>query len=239
MKKLFTEKTFELEVWYHIGLYENSIHFIFDHESKTCAIVDPAWEADQFIKHIEQKGYRLTQIWLTHWHGDHIGAADEIHQKTGATIFAGENEAPYLQLDSDYQTISDNELLTLGQTQARVINTPGHTAGGVCFLLDNHLIAGDTLFIFGAGHCALPGADVNQHFDSLQKLKKLDDSVILHCGHDYGEKVVSDMGEQKAGNAYLLIDNKDDYASYVEGMSAGRIAYPTHSVTKAEVQAML
>lgn len=239
MKKTFTEEYFELEVWYHIGLYENSIHFVFDHDSKTCAIIDPAWQADQFIQNIANKGYRLTQIWLTHWHGDHIDAVDEIHKKTGAKIFAGRGETPYLNLTSPFTTVDDNEELILGKTRARVINTPGHTAGGVCYLLDNHLIAGDTLFVFGAGHCALPGASIDEHFDSLQKLKALDDDVILHCGHDYGDKVVSTMGEQKSGNAYLLIDNKQDYARYVEGMANGYIAYPTHSVTKDEVQAML
>ncbi len=239
MEKTFNEKEFTLEVWYHIGLYENSIHFIFDHESKTCAIVDPAWEADKFIQNVENKGYKLTQIWLTHWHGDHSGAADEIQQKTGAEIFVGKNEVPYLDLSSTFTTIDDGDELALGNTKAKVINTPGHTAGGVCYLLDKHLIAGDTLFIYGAGHCHMPGGSVYDFFSSMQKLKTIDDDVILHCGHDYGDEVVSTMGEQKSGNAYLLIDNEDDFVNYINGMANGYIAYPTSAITASEIKAML
>ena len=54
LEKTFTEETYTLEILYHVGTYENSIHFIFDHASKTCAIIDPAWEADLFI----QKNHR-------------------------------------------------------------------------------------------------------------------------------------------------------------------------------------
>ena len=235
----FKEKNFELEVWYHIGTYENSIHFIFDHASKTCALVDPAWEADQFIAHIQDKGYTLTQIWVTHWHGDHIGAVDEVHEKTGAQIFVGEFEVPYLELESDYTTVGDGDTLTLGETTAQVINTPGHTAGGVCYLVGSHLIAGDSLFVYGAGHCELPGGDMRTFFHSLQKLKQLDDQIVLHCGHDYGVSTTSTMGEQKAGNAFLLLDNEDDFVRYMQGMKYGQIAYPTGALTKTEVQALL
>ena len=235
----FKDTSFTLEVWYHIGTYENSIHFIFDHQSKTCAIVDPAWEADRFIQHVENQGYQLTQIWVTHWHGDHIGAVDEIHQKTGAQIFVGVNEVDYLELTSDYTTVEDNETLTLGVTTAQVINTPGHTAGGVCYLLGQHIIAGDSLFIYGAGHCELPGGNMRTFFHSLQKLKQVNDEVVLHCGHDYGVKPVSTMGEQKAGNAFLLIDNEEDFVRYMQGMKYGKIAYPTGAMSKAEVAALL
>ncbi len=56
MEKIYVEKTYTLEILYHVGTYENSIHFIFDHASKTCAIVDPAWNADLFIQKITDKG---------------------------------------------------------------------------------------------------------------------------------------------------------------------------------------
>ena len=192
----FTEKTYTLEIMYHMGTYENSIHFIFDHQSKTCAIIDPAWQADLFIQHANEKGYKITNVWLTHWHGDHINAADEIADKTGARITAGINELPYLQLEHEVLTVNDNDEIYLGDTKATIINTPGHTAGGVCYLLDGHIIVGDTLFVYGAGHCSLPGGSVNELFHSMQKLKQVDDSVMLHCGHDYGCKINTTMGEQ-------------------------------------------
>ena len=214
LEKTFTEKSYTLEILYHVGTYENSIHFIFDHASKTCAIVDPAWEADLFIQKITDKGYTLTDIWLTHWHNDHMNAVDEIANKTGASITAGINEIPYLDIKNPIKTVDDKDTVTLGATSATIINTPGHTAGGVCYLLDGHLIAGDSLFVYGAGHCAMPGADANVLFHSMQKLKQVEDGVLLHCGHDYGSKITTTMAQQKSGNPFLMIDNEDDFIRY-------------------------
>ena len=235
----FKEKTYSLDIMYHLGTYENSIHFIFDHESKTCAIIDPAWHADLFINYAEEKGYKITDIWLTHWHGDHTNAADEIAQKTGAKITAGINELPYLDIKHDLTTVNDDDVISLGGTTARIINTPGHTAGGICYLLDGHIVAGDTLFVYGAGHCSLPGASISELYDSMQKLKKVDDNVMLHCGHDYGCKINTTMAEQKSGNAYLLLDSEADFVRFVDGMSQGAVAYPTEALTLKEVKAML
>jgi len=239
LKKKYTEQTFTLEILYHRGVYENSIHFIFDHASKTCAIIDPAWEADLFIQRITDKGYTLTDIWLTHWHGDHTNAVDELADKTGAKITVGVNEIPYLNITHGVQTVNEGNVVRLGETTATIINTPGHTAGGICYSLDGHLIVGDTLFVFGAGHCTMPGGNVHEFYHSMQKLKQVEDGAMLHCGHDYGCKIETTMGEQKAGNAYLLIDNEADFVRFVEGMSQGLVAYPTDALTKAEIQAML
>lgn len=237
--KTFTEKTYTLDIMYHVGTYENSIHFIFDHASKTCAIIDPAWQADFFINYAADKGYKITDIWLTHWHGDHTNAADEIAQKTNAKITVGINELPYLDIQHDLKTVNNGDTVTLGNTTAQIINTPGHTAGGICYLLDGHIIVGDTLFVYGAGHCTMLGGDVREFYHSMQQLKQVDDSVMLHCGHDYGCKIDTTMGEQKVGNAYLLLDNEDDFVHFVDGMSQGLIPYPTDVLTLNEVQAML
>ena len=239
LEKIYTEQTYTLEILYHVGMYENSIHFIFDHASKTCAIIDPAWEADLFIKRVADKGYTLTDIWLTHWHNDHINAVDKIADKTGAKITAGINEIPYLQISNPIKTVKDNDVVCLGGTQATIINTPGHTAGGICYLLDGHLIAGDTLFVYGAGHCSMPGGNVQEFYHSMQKLKLVDDGVMLHCGHDYGCKINTTMGEQKIGNAYLLLDNEESFVKYVDGMSQGLVTYPTEALTLEEIQRML
>ena len=239
LEKIYTEQTYTLEILYHVGMYENSIHFIFDHASKTCAIIDPAWEADLFIKRVADKGYTLTDIWLTHWHNDHINAVDKIADKTGAKITAGINEIPYLQISNPIKTVKDNDVVCLGGTQATIINTPGHTAGGICYLLDGHLIAGDTLFVYGAGHCSMPGGNVQEFYHSMQKLKLVDDGVMLHCGHDYGCKINTTMGEQKTGNAYLLLDNEESFVKYVDGMSQGLVTYPTEALTLKEIQRML
>ncbi|HIE78157.1 MAG TPA: MBL fold metallo-hydrolase [Candidatus Thioglobus sp.] len=231
--------SFTLEIIYHLGTYENSIHFIFDHASKKCSIVDPAWEADLFIDRVKERGYELTDIWLTHWHPDHTNAVDELAHKTGATITAGINEVPYLRLEHPIKTVEDNDIVSIGNTDARIINTPGHTAGGICYALDGHLIAGDTLFVYGAGHCVMPGGSANIFFNSLQKLKQLPDDMMLHCGHDYGSTISSTMGEQKKGNPFLLIDDEDDFVRYRNNIHDGSRTYPMSAMTKDEVYALL
>jgi glyoxylase-like metal-dependent hydrolase (beta-lactamase superfamily II) len=235
----FNEKTYSLDIMYHMGTYENSIHFIFDKKSNTCAIVDPAWHADLFIEYAQKKNYTITDIWLTHWHNDHTNAVDEIAQKTGARITVGINELPYLQIKSDVITVNNGDTITLGDTTAKIINTPGHTAGGICYLLDNHIIVGDTLFVYGAGNCSLPGANVYEFYHSMQKLKTINDNVMLHCGHDYGCKINTNMGEQKSGNAFLLLDNQTDFVNFINGMTQGLINYPTKALSLKEIKAML
>jgi glyoxylase-like metal-dependent hydrolase (beta-lactamase superfamily II) len=235
----FKEKTYTLEILYHIGTLEDSIHFIFDHNTKTCAIVDPAWDAPLFIDRIRNKGYTLTDIWLTHWHFDHTNAVDEIVQATGAKITVGVNEVSYLQINSLPETVENNDTIFIGNTVAKIINTPGHSAGGICYLLDGHIIVGDTLFVYGAGHCSLPGGNINELFHSMQKLKYINDDVMLHCGHDYGSKINTTMGEQKQGNAFLLLDNEADFVNYVNGMQQGKIPYPNNAMTKKEIEVIL
>jgi glyoxylase-like metal-dependent hydrolase (beta-lactamase superfamily II) len=232
--------SYDLLTLYHIGALENSIHFIFDKTSKECAIVDPAWDADLFLQIIQDKGYKLTQIWLTHWHPDHTNATDELVQKTGAKVFAGVNERLYLQVNSKITFMQDNAIITLGNTRAKIINTPGHSKGGICYLLDSDFIVGDTLFVYGAGHCSLPGGSIDDFYHSMQKIKKIvPNEVYLRCGHDYGEQKTTTMAEQKQYNAYLLLDEKSDLVRFITGMANGEIAYPTTRINKQELLASL
>ena len=239
LNKTFKEKTYTLDILYHIGNYQNSIHFIFDHASKTCAIIDPAWEPDVFIKKINDSNYKLTDIWLTHWHPDHTNATDEVVAVTGAKVIAGVFEKPYIKINSPIETVNDNDIISLGKTKIQVINTPGHSAGGVCYLLDGHLIAGDTLFIYGSGHCSLIGSNANKLFHSMKKLKKIADEVLLHCGHDYGTEYTTTMGKQKSGNPFLIIDNEKDFVNYRNNIHDNTRSYPMSAMTKADVEALL
>ena len=69
------------------------------------------------------------------------------------------NEVPYLNIENPVHTVADGDIIKLGNIEVKIIETPGHTAGGVCYLLDEHLIAGDTLFVYGVGICSLAGSN--------------------------------------------------------------------------------
>lgn len=241
MKKIFfDEKKFSVVAITRLGPLENTISIILDHNTKKACVIDPACDADLFIKTTKQKGYTITDIWLTHWHTDHTDATDELAEKTNARILVGENEVKYLNINSDYSTVKDNEIIAIGDTKAKVINTPGHTAGGVCYLLDKHLITGDTLFIYGAGHCALKGASAKELFSTMQRLKKeIPDDTYIHCGHDYGEVFTTTMLEQKKGNPFLLINDVKDFIRYRNNIHDITRKYPMHAMTKEEIVSLL
>ena len=124
MEKTYNSNQYSIDVLYHIGAYENSIHFIFDEATKTCAIVDPAWEPDLFLEKIKIKGYTLTDIWITHWHGAHTNAVDDLANKTGAKITAGVNEVPYLNIENKVHTVKDGEIIKLGAVSYTHLTLP-------------------------------------------------------------------------------------------------------------------
>ena len=238
--KTYQELTYTLVVIYHLGALENSIHIICDHKSKKACVIDPAWDSDLFIQVTQKMGFNIDTIWLTHWHPDHTNATNDLVDKTGALIYAGQDEATYLSsIQHPINWVTNGQIITLGNSQARVIFTPGHTAGGVCFLLENRLIAGDTLFIYGAGHCAMPGADVNQFFHSMKLLKTLPNEVYLHCGHDYGCELTTSLGKQKQGNPFLLIDDQANFVRYRQEIHDKTRQYPMSAMTKEAVMALL
>ena len=240
MEKIFTGNKYLIEVLYHIGSYENSIHFIVDKNSKKCAIVDPAWDADLFINRIKQKGYLLTDILITHWHYDHINAVDEMADKTGAKISAGIKEIELLNLKNKVHSLQDGDFISLGDNKIKVIETPGHTTGGVCYLLDKHLIAGDTLFVYGAGICCFGDSDSVALFHSLNKLKEqIDDDVRLLCGHNYGTELTTTMAKQKKYNPFLLIKNVDDFTKYRMKIHDTTRKYPMSPMTVDEINNLL
>ncbi len=99
------------------------------------------------FKKIEDKGYTLTDIWITHWHGDHTNAVDDLANKTGAKITAGINEVPYLNIENPIHTVADGDMIKLGNIEVKIIETPGHTAGGFAIFLMSTLLLETTLFV--------------------------------------------------------------------------------------------
>lgn len=236
----YEEEFFTLLTLPHLGALENSIHIILDHATKTACVIDPAWEADLFIEIIQKKGYKLTDIWLTHWHPDHVNAVDELVTKTQCKVFIGINDAPYLMIKTKPQLLDQKSEISIGKTTAKIIQTAGHTAGGISFLLKNHFIVGDTLFVYGAGHCVLPGASSELFFHTMRRIvQKIPDEALLHCGHDYGTTWTTTMGEQKKHNPFLLIENKNDFIRYSDNIHGATREYPMAAMTKAETLKLL
>ena len=101
--------------------------------------------------------------------------------------------------------------IRVGEIEITFLHTPGHTPGSQCFLVDNRLVSGDTLFIGACGRCDLPGGNAAQMYESLQQLAKLDESTLLMPGHNYADTPTSTIGDEKKTNPYYQIRSLSDF----------------------------
>jgi len=163
-------------------LTDNYIYLIHDPVSGETAVVDPAL-AQPVLDVLDKKSWRLTYIFNTHHHWDHVGGNLELKQKTGCKIIAAQadrDRIPGIDIG-----VSEDDVISLGQHSARVISTPGHTSGHIVyhFAEDGALFCGDTLFVMGCGR--LFEGTPEQMWSSLQKLKALPPSTQIYCTHEY------------------------------------------------------
>ena len=200
-----------------IGGDNNLLYIVKDKATNETIVIDPAWDCKRIINLLKENHCNLTSIVLTHTHNDHINALDDlliyrsvpIHISTREKDFWGRDDLNFIE----YQ--NDEELIQLGETQFKVYHLPGHSIGSMAIYSQGHLFLGDTLFVYGCGHCRSTGANPKELFHSLQKIKKLfTDEVIIYPGHDYGITKTSTIGEQKLGNPFLLINNEEDFVEY-------------------------
>ena len=202
-----------------LGPMQNFVYLLGCENSKEAAIVDPAWDVPTILKVSKTHGYQIKTILLTHTHADHINGVEELLKETDARVFVHKKEAQALSYSANIKKIESGDEVKIGDLTVTFIHTPGHTPGSQCFYVDNHLIAGDTLFIKGCGRCDLPGGDPEEMYQSLtHKLKKMDDHTLLYPGHNYAEVPVSTIGEEKKQNAYLQCQSADQFLRLTQGL---------------------
>jgi hydroxyacylglutathione hydrolase len=154
------------------------------HEAESCEtlVVDPA-VAEPVLAEADARGWRITQIWNTHWHPDHTGGNAAIKAATGARITGPAAEAAHIPtLDAQ---VREGDTVRLGPLEARVLETPAHTAGHISFYLESEaaVFVGDTLFAMGCGR--LFEGDAAQMFANMRKLEALPDETTVYCAHEY------------------------------------------------------
>lgn len=200
-----------------LGPMENFVYLIHDHQSKTAAIVDPAWDVDKMIDIAQSQGIQITDILLTHSHHDHINGIHSVLEKYDAQLHLLHDEAKFWGESLAKPSLHyGGDTISLGDSQIEILHTPGHTPGSACYRVDNDLITGDTMFVFGCGRCDLTGGDPNVMFDTLRKMKSdLPSETIIHPGHNYSpQHPTSTIGEQCDGNPFMHFSNKDDFSNY-------------------------
>ncbi len=163
-------------------LTDNFGYLVHDSASGATASID-APEATPIVKALEGEGWKLTDILITHHHGDHVGGVAELKQRYGCRVVAPHDKTAKIA-NVDLR-VANGDVVKIGNLLARVVETPGHTLDHVSYVLDSDkaLFAADTLFSIGCGRVFEGNAPMM--WESLLKLRALPDDFRLYCGHEY------------------------------------------------------
>lgn len=163
-------------------LSDNYVWLVHEAKSGETLVVDPA-VAPPVLAAAEARGWKITQIWNTHWHPDHVGGNAEIKAATGCVITGPAAEAERIST-LDMQ-VRGGEVVQLGEARATVIDVPAHTAGHIAYHFETEHAAfvGDTLFAMGCGR--LFEGTAAQMYDNMRKLEALGDDTAIYCAHEY------------------------------------------------------
>ncbi len=193
-------------------------YLVVDDSTSKCVIIDtPLVSADRFMSLINENGYILECILLTHSHWDHTGDCVKLFNKTGVDIYLHKDDEYRLRNPKSHtimqlpfeidsynasKLLKDKDILKIGNLEFEVLHTPGHTEGSVCFVEHKNKVvfSGDTLFEGSIGRVDLPGGDEEAIFNSLQNvLMNLPDDYKVYCGHGS----MTTIGKEKKYNPFL------------------------------------
>ena len=161
---------------------DNYIWLMHDDVSGDTVVIDPA-DAAPVLAEADRRGWRIGQIWNTHWHGDHIGGNAGIKAATGCIVTGPAAEAAKIPtLD---RAVAEGDMVHVGAVVARVLDVPAHTAGHIAYHLPEAGIAfvGDTLFAMGCGR--LFEGTAAQMWANMQRLAALPLETVIYCAHEY------------------------------------------------------
>ena len=200
-----------------VGAYEVNCSLYYDETGMEGVIIDPGADAGLIIDQVKNIGFKPQAVLLTHGHSDHIGAVREVIEEFQIPLYASKDEkellanptanmSAFLGLEitsppADFW-LSDEDLISLGPVNLRVLHTPGHSPGGLCFLdeTENMLFCGDTLFYGSIGRTDFPGCSHEQLIHSIKtKLMTLPDSITCIPGHG----PMTTIGGERVNNPFL------------------------------------
>ena len=199
-----------------LGPVQTNCYFLINEDTKEVLIVDPADRAQKIIEWINSEGLKPVAILLTHGHFDHIMGVQGVKKEYGIPIYASKDEVEvlanpqinvstmmgaYLSMKAD-ELFSDGDVLELAGMKLKVISTPGHTIGSVCFYMEAEkvLISGDTLFEASVGRSDFPTGSSRQLIESIKtRLFVLPDDTDVFPGHGG----TTNIAYEKAHNPFI------------------------------------
>lgn len=179
-----------------VGNMQNFTYIVEDEDTSEAIIIDPSWDLDEIIRVIQKNNLKIKYIVNTHHHFDHTIGNDTIKNQTSAPILQYKTST----IKHDIE-VSDGDKIVFGNSTLTVIHTPGHSKDSMCLVGDGKLFSGDTLFVGTCGRVDLPGGDARELYHSLVDiLRKMDDTLLMYPGHNYGSTPTSSLGTQKKMN---------------------------------------
>ncbi len=206
----------------------NFVYMIGDSESRECVIVDPAYAVKELLDIAASDEMNVVGALATHYHPDHVGGSMMGWNIDGIASLLDQIDIPIhvQELEAEWVMrttgVSANHLhqhqpgdsIKIGQIEICLVHTPGHTPGSQCFLVENCLVAGDTLFLEGCGRTDLPGSDPEQMYESLNTLAGLPDKTIVFPGHRYSEPSSRALDEVRQTNYVFKPKTKSDWLQW-------------------------
>lgn len=197
-----------------VGKMDNFMYII--SLSDSLIVIDPSWGFEKIKEYSLNTSKKLSAVLLTHGHFDHINDIDKISQSFNKPdIYISSKDVHLIDFNYNFKFTDERDFIDIDDINIKIIKTPGHTPGSVCYLFENNLFTGDTLFSGACGRVDLPGSDPEEMRKSLLKLSMLNDDITVWPGHDYNDSKTT-IGKEKKNNIYIKTAAfKDEFFSIV------------------------
>jgi glyoxylase-like metal-dependent hydrolase (beta-lactamase superfamily II) len=198
-----------------VGSFLSNCYIVGTDTTRDAAIIDPGADFNRIVNKVVELNLNPKIILLTHAHGDHIGAVNELVDKYNTLVYIHKDDAEMLK-DSNAnfskmiigksisiapdKELNDGDIIKLGDLDLEIIHTPGHTKGGICIKVENIMMTGDTLFNKSIGRTDFPGGSFDEIINSIKdKIFKYDDDTVIYPGHNSPSTIKS----EKLGNPFV------------------------------------
>ena len=190
-----------------VGNMQNFTYVVEDDDTNEGIVIDPSWDLDKIEELITRNNLKIKYIVNTHHHFDHTLGNEGIAQTTNAKIIQHESS----ELTHDIG-VKDSDVIKFGNSELKVLHTPGHSKDSICLIGDGKIFSGDTLFVGNCGRIDLPGGSARELYHSLLDiLYSLDEDLILYSGHNYGGTPTSTLGNEKKTNFVMQRRSEEEF----------------------------
>jgi len=202
------------------GIFLTNCYIVGDEGTNEAILIDPGEQIEEILSEVEKSGLQITKIVNTHTHIDHVAGVEEAKQALGVGFYLHPDEEPVLQVLPEAAMrypqfghvkvpkvdgyVNEGDEIEIGTLRAKVLHTPGHTWGGICLVIEDQVISGDTLFAGSVGRVDLTGGtSMKELVGSIKtKLMPLPDSYTVHPGHG----PATTIGIERRSNPFITGD---------------------------------